>query len=181
MKHLILLLFVVAGTCTFAQPQQSNATHQEKMSALQQWVGRWQGEGSMTTPTGEVRKSNVDERIEFKLDNTVLLVEGIGKSNDATTNKEIVTHHALGVLSYDVNTSQYKFRSWLKDGKSTEAWFNVTGENQYQWGFDTPQGKVRYSIVLDPLKKTWNEIGEFSRDGNTWRKFFEMNLKKVEG
>jgi hypothetical protein len=180
MKQFIVFLFVAAYGVSNAQPGQSNEALQQKMSALQNWVGKWQGQGSMTTPSGEIKKSTVDERIEFRLDNTLLLVEGLGKSLDQN-GKEIVTHNALGILTFDTNTSQYKFRSWLKDGKNTEAWFNVTGENQYQWGFDTPQGKIRYSIVLDPVKKTWNEIGEFSRDGNQWRKFFEMNLKKVEG
>lgn len=174
-------MIVFACKSANAQSQQTSDTHKQKMLAMESWVGRWLGEGSMTTATGEVKKSNVDEKIEFKLDNTVLLVEGVGKSTDAATNKEVITHHALGLLSFDANTSQYKFRSYLKDGKSTDAWFNITAENQYQWGFDTPGGKIRYSIVLDPVRKTWNEIGEFSRDGNTWRKFFEMNLKKVEG
>jgi hypothetical protein len=182
MKKAILFAMIIFGfKMTNAQPQQTPDTHKLKMSVLESWIGRWQGEGSMTTQTGEVKKSNVDEKIEYKLDNTLLLVEGVGKYTDAATNKEVISHHALGVLSFDAATSQYKFRSYLKDGKSTDAWFNITAENQYQWGFDTPGGKIRYSIVLDPVKKTWNEIGEFSRDGNAWRKFFEMNLKKIEG
>jgi hypothetical protein len=182
MKKVILSTMLLMCACFQLNAQQaSSEPYQQKMAAMQNWIGRWQGEGSMTTQTGEVKKSSVDEKIEFKLDNTLLLVEGIGKYTDLATNKEIISHHALGLLSYDLATSQYKFKSWLKDGKSTDAWFNITAENQYQWGFDTPGGKIRYSIVLDPVKKTWNEIGEFSRDGNSWRKFFEMNLKKIEG
>lgn len=30
------------------------------------------------------------------------------------------------------------------------------------------------------MQKTWKEIGEFSADGTTWTKFFEMNLKKID-
>ena len=152
----------------------------EKMKIFANWVGRWQGEGSMQMGPGEPRKSKVDEHIESKLDGMVLLVEGIGKAQDATK-QEIVVHHALAVLSYDKNTEQYKFRSYLKDGRSTDAWIKPTGENTFQWGFDIPgRGKTRYSIVLDPVKKTWDETGEFSQDGTTWMKFFSMHLTKTE-
>ena len=73
----------------------------------------------------------------------------------------------------------YQFKTYLKDGRSTDAWFNIVGENKYAWGFDIPSGgKSRYNITLDPTRNTWNEIGEFSRDGATWMKFFEMNLVK---
>ena len=47
-----------------------------------------------------------------------------------------------------------------------------------KWGFDTPQGKIKYTITIHS-GNLWNEIGEFSRDkGVTWMKFFEMNRKK---
>jgi hypothetical protein len=110
-----------------------------------------------------------------------MLVEGVGKTIDPATKEEMIVHHALGVLSYDQMSNQYKFRTYLKDGRNTDAWFTPTGENKFQWGFDIPSaGKTRYTITLDPKAKTWNETGEFSRDGNTWSKFFEMNLKKTE-
>jgi hypothetical protein len=111
----------------------------------------------------------------------VMLVEGVGKSINSTTKEEQVVHHALAVLSYDQMTSQYKFRTYLKDGRSTDAWLTPLGENKFAWGFDIPAGgKTKYTITLDPKAKTWNEVGEFSRDGNTWSAFFEMNLKKVD-
>jgi hypothetical protein len=129
---------------------------------------------------GEPRKSKVDEHIESRLDGMVLLVEGIGKAQDAAK-QETIVHHALAILSYDKNTEQYKFRSYLKDGRSTDAWLKPTGENTFQWGFDIPgRGKTRYSIVLDPARRTWDETGEFSQDGTTWMKFFSMHLTKTE-
>jgi hypothetical protein len=152
----------------------------EKMKVFANWIGRWQGEGSMQMGPGEPRKSKVDEHIESRLDGMVLLVEGIGKAQDATK-QETIVHHALAILSYDKNTEQYKFRSYLKDGRSTDAWLKPTGENTFQWGFDIPgRGKTRYSIVLDPARRTWDETGEFSQDGTTWMKFFSMHLTKTE-
>ena len=179
MKNMLLLI-IAAGLTPglFAQSQQTPA--KEKMKAFAAWVGRWQGQGSMRMGAGEPGYSTVDERIESKLDGTLMLVEGIGKSVDATTNEERITHQALGIVSFDQNTGEYKFYSFLKDGRSTEAWLKVLENNKFQWGFDTPRGKTRYNITLDPVKKTWNEKGEFSRDGNEWSQFFEMNLTKTD-
>jgi hypothetical protein len=177
---LFLLLLLVASICQHAtaQPEMGN---KEKMKVFASWEGRWKGEGWMQMGPGEPKKSSVDEKIESKLDGTVYLVEGVGRAMNAETKQETVVHHALAVLSYDQGTAQYKFRTHLKDGRSTDAWFNVTGENTYQWGFDIPnRGKTRYSIKIDPKAKTWNEIGEYSADGTSWNKFFEMNLTKTE-
>jgi len=158
---------------------QEERVHQEKMKVFQEWVGQWQGNGWMQMGPGESKNFIVDEVIQSKLDETILIIEGIGKTRDAQTNAETTVHHALAVLSYDPVGSEYKFKAHLKNGRSTEAWFKVLAENKFQWGFDSPQGKIRYSIMIDPVKKMWNESGEFSNDGNNWRKFIEMNLKKI--
>jgi hypothetical protein len=156
-----------------AQPSETVA--KEKMKPLASWAGDWEGQGSMQMGPGEPKKSIVAEHLEFRLDGAVLVMEGIGKS--VTDNS--VVHHALGILSFDQSDNQYKFRSYLKDGRSTQAWFKIVVDNQYQWGFDTPNGKIKYSITIDPVRNTWNEIGEISNDnGATYAKFFEMNLKK---
>lgn len=182
MKSVLILFTAFVGLwCGKLIAQAPGQANKEKMKIFEHWVGRWQGEGSMRMGPGEPRSSKVDEKIESKLDGTILLIEGIGKATDAATKAEAVVHHALAILSYDQNSGQYKFKSFLKDGRNTDAWFNPTGENTFQWGFDVPgRGKTRYSITIDPLKKTWNEIGEFSPEGTNWSKFFEMNLTKVE-
>jgi hypothetical protein len=181
MKNLLLVLAMVAGVSTSRLLAQSNEMgNKEKMEVFSGWPGRWQGEGSMKMGPGEPRKSTVDEWIQSKLDGMVILIEGSGTATDPATKKETIVHQALAVLSFDGGSDQYKFRTYLKDGRATEAWLKVLEHNKYQWGFETPRGKTRYNITLDPLKKTWNEVGEYSSDGNTWMKFFEMNLKKTE-
>jgi hypothetical protein len=174
MKQLVILFMFVCFTQANVFAQAPNpAINKEKMKVFSAWVGQWQGEGSMQTGPGEAKKSSVDEKIEMKLDGTILVVEGLGKNEGA------VVHNAFGIISYDQMTSQYKFKTYVKEGRTADAWFNVLGENKYQWGFDVPNGgKVRYTINIDGKK--WNEIGEYSRDGNTYMKTFEMNLTKVE-
>jgi hypothetical protein len=179
MKNVILICLMLAGILgnkIVAQP--SEAVAKEKMKIFSHWAGHWQGEGSMQMGPGPSKTSSVDEYIDFRLDGAVLLVEGIGKALEGNEIK--VVHHALAILSFDQVSKEYKFNTYLKDGRGTQAWFKNTEDNKYQWGFDTPNGKVKYSITLDESKNTWNEIGEFSNDnGTTWLKFFEMNLKKV--
>jgi hypothetical protein len=179
MKNILILFLMLAGMISNKlQAQPSELVGKEKMKAFGYWAGRWQGEGSIQMGPGQPKKSAVDEHMEFKLEGMVLLIEGIGKGVEET-NKGNVVHHALGILSFDQATNQYVLNSYLKDGKNTQAWFNILEENKYQWGFDVPNGKIKYTITLEPAKNTWNEIGEFSKDnGSTWMKFFEMNLKK---
>lgn len=182
MKTTLITLCAFITVCSFKEcDAQAELGNKEKMKLFEQWAGRWQGEGFMQMGPGEPKRSTVDEKIKYKLDGMVMLVEGIGKAEDPASKKEIVVHHALAVLSYDQGTNQYKFRTYLNDGRSTDAWLNLIGENKFQWGFDVPgRGKTRYTILLDPTARTWNEIGEFSSDNNNWYKFFEMNLRKVE-
>lgn len=183
MKKLFILLLALSGASfTFVNAQSPETNIREKMKAFESWIGHWQGEGQMQMGPGEPKKSTVDEHIESKLDGTILLVEGIGTSENPSTHVSTVVHHALGVLSYNPGIGQYRFITYLKDGHSADAWLMPTGENKFQWGFDIPnRGKTRYSITLDPELNTWNEIGEFSADGTNWSKFFEMNLKKSDG
>ncbi|MBD2701253.1 hypothetical protein IC229_11440 [Spirosoma sp. BT702] len=76
----------------------------------------------------------------------------------------------------------FKFRSYVKEGFTTDAYFNVVADNKFEWGFDAPNGagKTRYVIILDPVKKTWYETGDFSRDGNQWFKFIGLTVKKLD-
>lgn len=181
MKNLFIIVFMFAGVLAgrlLAQGQEMG--DKEKMEVFADWIGHWKGESTIQMGPGEPHKSTVDERIEFKLNGMVLMMQGVGKTADTATQKESIVHQALGILSYDQQSSEYKFRTWLGDGRATEAWFKNLTDNKYQWGFETPRGQVRYNISLDPEKKTWYENGEFSSDGSNWHKFLEMNLVKVD-
>jgi hypothetical protein len=179
MKTITTLTLIIFALTNNVSAQPNEKTAQEKMKMFSSWIGQWQGEGSMQMGPGKPKTSNVNERVEFKLNNTILVVEGIGKSIDETTKEELVVHHAYGIVSFDQLKNEYKFKTYLKDGRASESWFTPTGDNSFQWGFDIPnRGKTRYTIVIDPTKNTWNEIGEYSSDGTTWSKFFEMALTK---
>ena len=181
MKNRILFMLVLTSMHFSMSAQTSPEVHNQKMKQFAFWEGKWQGEGSTQMGPGPAKKSTVEETLQFKLDGTVMLIEGIGKALDPQTNQSHVVHHAMAILSYEPATDQYKFQTYLKDGRSTPALLKVTAENKYEWGFDVPNGKIKYIINIDPAMKTWNEIGHYSNDnGTTWLKFFEMNLNKLE-
>ena len=171
MKHpILILLSVLFANGAIAQtPAALNS--REAMQKLRLWPGHWTG-SSVWSMRGKEERSTVEETVAWKVDGHALLVNGLGKDAEGQ-----IVHEALAVLSYNSFESKYHLNSWLRDGRSTDAWFKIVGENQFQWGFDTPQGKIRYSITL--TEKTWKETGEFSSDGTQWYPFLTMDLTKA--
>lgn len=149
----------------------------QEMQKLAYFAGKWKGEASARQRDGSTTKVTQEENIEFRLDNTVLLIEGTGRNPE---NLSEITFNALAVVSYDETTKEFKLRSHLRDGKKTDAYFKVLADNHFEWGFDIPgNAKMRYDIKLDPKTKSWLEIGEYSPDGTTWYKFIELKLTKL--
>ena len=110
------------------------------------------------------------------MDGTVLLIEGLGRSTDASDAGTII-HNAFAVVSYDRDARVYRFRAYRANGNFVDAEASVA-ENTLVWGFrDARAGEIRFTIRLDE-RRQWVEIGELSRDGRTWQKFFEMTLRR---
>lgn len=173
MKNLLLLIILYSTSHAFAQRPDVSARCKEEMSKLSYFVGDWKGEASIRNQSG-VTTITQTEHIEWKLDGLVLSIEGIGHEQDK------VTFHAMALVNFDVIDQQFKLKSFVKEGFSTNAYFKLLEANKYEWGFDIPTGgKSRYTIALDLEKKTWHEIGEYSRDGSQWFQFIEMNLTKL--
>ena len=176
MKNVLILIACFAGLSigkAYAQPPSKVA--QEQLKKLEYWKGDWKGEATSRRGPGEPTLINQEEHIEFRLEGTILLVEGLGRSPEDGSK----IFNALAIINYDEANNQFKMKSYLQEGRSTDAWFKIITENTYEWGFDVPSGKIKYTITLDPTKGTWNEKGAFSQDGNNWMNFMEMNLKKV--
>ena len=149
----------------------------DEMRKLDWLTGEWKGEASVQMgPKAE--RALQTERVQSKLGGKVLVIEGLGKRRleDGTAGE--VVHDALAVVSWDDKTKKYRFDAWTERSGYVEAWLEA-GDHRAIWGFDTPQGKIRYTITRGDQGQ-WLEIGEFSRDGKEWRKFFEMTLQKVQ-
>ncbi|MBX2966224.1 MAG: hypothetical protein KF845_08780 [Cyclobacteriaceae bacterium] len=149
----------------------------QEMQKLAYMAGKWKGEASIRQQNGTLLNINQEEDIQYKLDGTVLLIEGTGRNPE----NNAVVFNALAVVSYNQYTKEFKMKSHVMDGNSTEAYFKIIEENHVEWGFETPQkAKIRYNIVLKPENKSWVEKGEYSPDGNTWYPFMEMKLTKLD-
>lgn len=169
-----LFLFIYISNVIAQMPDFSKEV---KAAMLQVSVmeGKWEGKGWRVNPNGEKAYSNVEENLQWKLDSTIILIEGIGKTDDGN-----VVHNALAVLSFDPFKKKYAMKSFLSNGMSTDAYFEIVEENKiFKWGFDVPRGgKIQYTITNDGTN--WKEEGEYSADGENWNKIFEMILVKVE-
>jgi hypothetical protein len=180
MKPLMLLCTMILSLTigrTLAQGPAPEAVKLE-MKKVAYMAGKWSGEASIKQRNGSTMKVLQEENIQFKLDGTVLLIEGTGKSTE-TGNP--VVFNALAIVSYNQYTKEFKMKSHVMDGNSTEAYFKILEENHFEWGFETPQkAKIKYDIVLNPKEKSWVEKGQYSPDGTTWYPTIEMKLTKLD-
>ncbi len=137
-------------------------------------VGTWKGSGWMEM--GPQRRTfDSTETVRMKFGGKAMVVEGLHTAKDPAGT---VVHDAMAFIMTDPATKQLRFSSYLADGRRAEAEARMIDAGTFEWMLkNTPGGTIRYTIKLDD-KGQWLEIGEMSRDGATWRKFFEMTLRK---
>ena len=173
-KIFILFLFISFTFPVLGQMVNSKYEVHKAMKNLSAINGRWEGRGWILNAMGKKSYSNVTENFQWKLDSTIIMVEGVGKKDDGT-----IVHNALGIISYDIFKKKYSMNSYVARGLSTNANFEVLEANKkFRWWFEDNSGGIfRYTTTTD--SKHWKEEGEYSGDGKTWKKFFEMNLGKA--
>ncbi|MFN0109349.1 MAG: hypothetical protein ACKVZH_10895 [Blastocatellia bacterium] len=179
MKRLTLLLCALLIPVA-ALAQSAGTSSAADMKKLDFLVGDWKGEGWIEMGPGGRSAFKQTETVQSKLNGTVVLIEGLGKGKVASTGQEGVIHNALAIISFDSRSKKFQFRAFRADGNFIDA--DITPENNtLVWGFREPQRNVeiKYTIKLTDAGQ-WIEIGEFSMDGKTWRKFFEMTLQRVK-
>lgn len=169
----LLWCFISFSVLSFALPAQMPKPQTDsvaaKLALLPIKPGEWVGKGWIKMGP-EKHEFEQHEKITSFLEGSVLMIEGTGTQNGETI------HKAMAVLSYDVATSAYKFRSF-KDGYMTDADCGLNADGSFYWTMKNPRGIVRYVISLKDEK--WIETGSFSFDnGENWMPFFEMTLTK---
>lgn len=151
----------------------------DEMGKLDFLVGEWKGDAWIQMGPGKRESVIQTEKVTAKAGGKVLLVEGVGRKQleDGTAGE--VVHDAIALISWNKAKSTYRFNAHVAQQESVDTTLDLTAPNTLVWGFDTPQGKIRYTIRLTE-KGQWNEVGEFSRDGAKWMKFFDMTLTKTK-
>jgi hypothetical protein len=162
-------------------PAEVAARHREKLAPLQVLVGDWQGEGwiDMGPRAGGRKTFQLKESVQSRLDGTVLLVEGLGTSRASPEAPEVPTHQALGIFSWDDAAGRVRFSAYRLGSGTVDTEMKLLGDGVFQWGFDLPQGRIRYTLnVRDGV---WVEKGDMSRDGGrTFSPFFEMTVRRAK-
>ena len=172
----ILLLAVVVNASP-AQPPV--AAQREAMKKLDFLVGQWKGDGWMEFAPGQRRTFKGTEVVQRKLDGLLVSVEGEHRGQVGGKGEEVVVHSAFALVSYDEMAKRYRFQAFTGRGSYEDAEAKVS-DGQLVWGMKVPQfGDVRYTIKLDD-KGRWFEIGEVTRDGKVWQRFFEMTMQRVD-
>jgi len=158
-----------------AQHPEPSAAHVAEMKKLDFLAGEWKGAGWMQMPGGRSEFSQT-EVVQKKLHGVALVIEGRGTSKESGR----VVHDALAMVTWDEPSKEYRFQSWLFNRPAGGDFRGrVLGENTFQWSMQPPGMTIRYTIRLNE-KKQWHEVGEMSRDGQSWQKIFEMTLDKVK-
>src|SRR5213592_2695089 len=145
-----------------------------EMKKLDWLVGHWKGTGWIQMGPQGRHEFTQTETIEARLDGLVLVIEGSGKAKeDGST-----VHSALAFLSYDPRANQFRWHAFTPEGQiDTEA---KVGTDTFEWTLQIPQrGRMRYTITRND-KGEWFEVGEMSREDQTWYKTFEMTLRRQQ-
>lgn len=177
MKHFFIILGILFCFIYQATGQrQSENMKKEKLEAMNQLVfmiGAWEGSGWFQMGNSPRESFEIREMIEKKLDGLVYLVEGHGTTNGTTT------HHAIALISWDLEKESYRFESHTYDGRSVDTQGTLEGST-FTWGFVTPNGgRIRYRMAFENGQK-WHETGAYSPDGEAWYPFLEMTLFKAD-
>lgn len=161
------LFYLLCSVSVFGQMQDNGIFYKQEIKKLAFIVGEWKGEGWMMGRDGQRHSFIQTENVQFKLDSTAILIEGLGM-----TEGEVI-HNAMAVLRFNRENSNYSFNSFLSTGLEGSFKAELIDDKLYWY----PNENMRYIIELNEDGQ-WYETGEINRDGN-WFQFFEMTLNKV--
>lgn len=169
---LVLLLASAVMAQSYTQIQIRN--RMQDISFLQ---GEWKGDGWIQLESAGRSTFDQSEKIYWKLDSTLLIVEGVG-INKTEGKAPDTAHLAYAVLSWNEPDSSYHMRAYRSTGEFVDAPAELVNDSTFVWYFEIPHYVMtRYTVTVSG-GNTWHEIGEHSGDGSSWTKFMEMTLRR---
>jgi hypothetical protein len=172
MLRWLILCTAFLVPCMAQQPRvpdiESQRAAMKKLSFL---IGKWSGEARILRGSGEPLELIQTEEAEYKLDGSILLVEGIGRSRSDGK----VVLQALGIVSYDDEARAYRMRAY-NNGRYTESEVKLGEDGKgITWGFAL--GEIKTSSVLRINEKgEWTELTEIAIGSQPPRKFMELRV-----
>lgn len=177
---LVAVLLGIGSLAALAEGAASPVIEEQRhaMNRLHHWIGLWQGEGWGMTGPGQRESFRITETVTAKLDGTVFLIEGRG-NRTTDDGDEIVTHDAVGLLSWNAKQNGYNFRTHDLRGQARDATLELDQDGRMRWGFrDEASGALlRFEIHIED--DTWQQTGRISPDnGENWYPMLEMTLHR---
>ena len=151
-KFVLILISLFAATMAYGA---------DEMRKLDFLIGEWKGEAWVQMGPGKRETAIQTEKVTSKAGGKVLLIEGLGKRKLENGSAGDVVHDAIALVSWDKTKKTYRSTPHVAQQESVDATMDLTAKNTLVWGFDTPNGKIRYTIRLT-AKGEWNEVGDFS-------------------
>lgn len=150
--RLVLLLPILLAPALSAQPRINPgvAVQKEAMKKLAFLAGKWKGEATVQQGPGKPIQIVQTEEIEYRLDGTIMLIEGTGR--DPESGK--VVFNAVAVVSYDETKQAYAIRAY-SDGRKVDSDFVVDGQT-FAWGFPSGPASIRHFMRVND-KGEWEE------------------------
>ena len=172
---LFSLLAVVMAAALQQPPRTPDVNAQRQaMKKLAFLVGQWAGEGRMLQASGEWVEFNQTERVEYKLDGLLLVIEGVGRAK--SDGQPML--RAYGITSYDDATGKYHMRAF-NDGRWLETDIELAADNKaMMWGFTVGDIRTNSTMRLTDAGE-WTESHEIKFGKQPPRTFMELTVKPV--
>jgi hypothetical protein len=147
---------------------ESQRTAMKKVGFL---AGKWSGEARMFRPSGEPVEMGQTEKVEYKLDGLILIIEGTGRNKSDGK----PTLQAFGIVSYDDEAATYRMRAF-NDGRWLETEMKLAENGkELTWGFTLGEIKT-HSVLRINDKGEWTELHEITIGAQPSRKFMEVRV-----
>jgi len=136
-------------------------------------VGKWVGEARILRGSGEPVELNQTEEAQYKLDGSLLLIEGVGRTK---TGQPVL--QALGLISYDDEIGTYRMRAF-NEGRFLETELKLLDDGDgLMWGFALGEVKT-HSVLRMNEKGEWTELHEITIGPQPPRKLMELTVRPV--
>src|SRR6187402_2768699 len=124
MKKLMFIVLILPPLLSnlFAQAPDVSAQSKAEMKKLAYLVGDWKGEAIHKSPKGPVTVMQ-QEHIESRLQGLVMVIEGTGRQKNETSKQDEIVFQALAVVNFDAIDKEFKWKSFVKEGYTTNAYF----------------------------------------------------------
>jgi hypothetical protein len=136
-------------------------------------VGEWVGEVRVHRGPGEPMELIQTERVQYKLDGLLLMIEGVGRAKSGGQ----PALQALGVISFDDENQTYSMRAF-NDGRFLETEVKLPEEGKsLTWGFALGEVRTKSVLRIDG-SGAWTELHEITIGSLPPRKLMEVTVRR---